>query len=352
MLVGMSHSTTLRCKMCPNDNHALPPLAKHNLRTSGLKSRLPNHRAVQVPGLKSSSRSWLRCNQWLSRGEKKNLRHPLLLGGVGRNRNPSNQKELRKKRRHWATQMALASLRCVGICSQSVRRAPKIGFNPSGWIGEGWRRVAGASIGFPWPPRTHGSIPKPPIQITTSKPDLRYCSVAQRTQKGETKRSKGWLWASETGVKRTPATLLDLAPPLLWVNRLQDNEQGEKRPRFSESLNVAPFKKNKQKQGSLHHTPEHCLVNCGVLLFWWRKAMFQQGKMYLLRSPEKLRRKNRKQEKNKKRHPEASVWLSSLAARCPAQCLEPCSFRRFPGQLPSISILLGRRCKGSNKNKF
>ena len=29
------------------------------------------------------------------------------------------------------------------------------------------------------------------------------------------------------------------------------------------------------KQGSLHHTPEHCLVNGGVPSFWYGKAMFQ-----------------------------------------------------------------------------
>ena len=33
------------------------------------------------------------------------------------------------------------------------------------------------------------------------------------------------------------------------------------------------------EQGSLHYTPEHCLVNGGVPSFW------RMGKMYLLRSP-------------------------------------------------------------------
>ena len=37
--------------------------------------------------------------------------------------------------------------------------------------------------------------------------------------------------------------------------------------------------------GSLHYTPEHCLVNGGVPLYLVEKAMFQIGKMYLLRSP-------------------------------------------------------------------
>ena len=41
----------------------------------------------------------------------------------------------------------------------------------------------------------------------------------------------------------------------------------------------------KLRQGSLHYTPEHCLVNGGFPLFWWNKNMFQLGKMFLLRSP-------------------------------------------------------------------
>ena len=39
------------------------------------------------------------------------------------------------------------------------------------------------------------------------------------------------------------------------------------------------------QQGSLHYTPEHCLVNDGFPFFWVEKAMFRMGKMYLLRSP-------------------------------------------------------------------
>ena len=39
------------------------------------------------------------------------------------------------------------------------------------------------------------------------------------------------------------------------------------------------------EQGSLHNTPEHCLVNGGVLLLWRKNAMFQMGNIYLLRSP-------------------------------------------------------------------
>ena len=38
------------------------------------------------------------------------------------------------------------------------------------------------------------------------------------------------------------------------------------------------------QQGSLHYTPEHCLVNGGFFILV-EKAMFQMGKMYLLRSP-------------------------------------------------------------------
>ena len=38
-------------------------------------------------------------------------------------------------------------------------------------------------------------------------------------------------------------------------------------------------------QGSLHYTPEHCLVNGGFPLFWWKKTIFQLGKLYPLRSP-------------------------------------------------------------------
>ena len=38
-------------------------------------------------------------------------------------------------------------------------------------------------------------------------------------------------------------------------------------------------------QGSLHSTPEHCLVNGGFPLVWWKKPCFQMGKLYLLRSP-------------------------------------------------------------------
>ena len=40
------------------------------------------------------------------------------------------------------------------------------------------------------------------------------------------------------------------------------------------------------KQGSLHYTPEHCLVHGGFPLFWWKKPCFkwlQNGD--LLRSP-------------------------------------------------------------------
>ena len=40
-------------------------------------------------------------------------------------------------------------------------------------------------------------------------------------------------------------------------------------------------------QGSLHYTPEHCLVNGGFPLLV-EKAMSQMGKMYLLRSPAKI----------------------------------------------------------------
>ena len=32
------------------------------------------------------------------------------------------------------------------------------------------------------------------------------------------------------------------------------------------------------QQGSLHYTPEHCLVNGGVPLFWWRKPCFKWAK--------------------------------------------------------------------------
>ena len=35
----------------------------------------------------------------------------------------------------------------------------------------------------------------------------------------------------------------------------------------------------------MHYTPEQCLVNGGFPEFWAEKAMFQMGKMYLLRSP-------------------------------------------------------------------
>ena len=34
----------------------------------------------------------------------------------------------------------------------------------------------------------------------------------------------------------------------------------------------------KAKQGSLHYTPEHCLVNGGVPLFWWKKTCFKRAK--------------------------------------------------------------------------
>ena len=39
------------------------------------------------------------------------------------------------------------------------------------------------------------------------------------------------------------------------------------------------------QQGSLHYTPEHCLVNGGFLYFGVEKAVVQLGQMYLLRSP-------------------------------------------------------------------
>ena len=38
------------------------------------------------------------------------------------------------------------------------------------------------------------------------------------------------------------------------------------------------------EQGSLHYTPEHCLVHGGFSSFWWKKNMLQMGKMHLLRS--------------------------------------------------------------------
>ena len=38
-------------------------------------------------------------------------------------------------------------------------------------------------------------------------------------------------------------------------------------------------------QGSLHYTPEHCLVNGAFPVFWWKKPWFQMGNMYLLKSP-------------------------------------------------------------------
>ena len=41
-----------------------------------------------------------------------------------------------------------------------------------------------------------------------------------------------------------------------------------------------------EQQGSLHYTPEHCLVNGGVLFILVEKDVFQLGNMYLLRSPE------------------------------------------------------------------
>ena len=31
-------------------------------------------------------------------------------------------------------------------------------------------------------------------------------------------------------------------------------------------------------QGSLHYIPEHCLVNGGVLEFWWKKPCFKWAK--------------------------------------------------------------------------
>ena len=32
------------------------------------------------------------------------------------------------------------------------------------------------------------------------------------------------------------------------------------------------------EQGSLHYTPEHCLVNGGFPLFWWKKPCFKWAK--------------------------------------------------------------------------
>ena len=43
-----------------------------------------------------------------------------------------------------------------------------------------------------------------------------------------------------------------------------------------------PFQSNKLKsnslQGSLHYTPEHCLVDGGVPLFWLKKPCFKWAK--------------------------------------------------------------------------
>ena len=39
------------------------------------------------------------------------------------------------------------------------------------------------------------------------------------------------------------------------------------------------------QQGSLHYTSEHCLVNGGFPVFWWKEPCFKWANWYLLRSP-------------------------------------------------------------------
>ena len=59
-------------------------------------------------------------------------------------------------------------------------------------------------------------------------------------------------------------------------------------PDDANSLRVAAvhLRKPQRPQGSLHYTPEHCLVNGGFPLFCWKKQHVSNGcKMYLLRSP-------------------------------------------------------------------
>ena len=48
---------------------------------------------------------------------------------------------------------------------------------------------------------------------------------------------------------------------------------------------VTMGKDHKLWQGSLHDTPEHCLVKWWFPFVFVEKAMFQLGKKYLLRSP-------------------------------------------------------------------
>ena len=45
------------------------------------------------------------------------------------------------------------------------------------------------------------------------------------------------------------------------------------------------------KQGSLHYTPEHCLVNfvnCGFPLFWWNKNLFSNWQHVSFKEPWKV----------------------------------------------------------------
>ena len=45
------------------------------------------------------------------------------------------------------------------------------------------------------------------------------------------------------------------------------------------------FSKGKVKQGSLHYTPEHCLVNGGFPLFWWKKQHVSNGQNVSFKEP-------------------------------------------------------------------
>ena len=107
-------------------------------------------------------------------------------------------------------------------------------------------------------------------------------------------------------MSHSPAKRCDLHLPtalssswrLLSRSRRMSAARSSKRP---SSLTKKSRGTPGKKQGSLHHTPEHCLVNGGFLLFWWKKHVSNGCKMYLLRSPETYG------------HFLSGVWLTNMA---------------------------------------
>ena len=92
---------------------------------------------------------------------------------------------------------------------------------------------------------------------------------------------------------------------------------------------TAIFKQTNLKQGSLHYTPAHCLVNGGFPLFW-----------YLLRSPVK------RDTHNRRGLPHALAPRTSGSSSCSAQSFAS-ALASEAGQGPDAEGQPAVRCLGS-----